>query len=135
MLLIEGPIFRLSAYSIFQNVQLGSEMVVNRGRIIFDAKTELSYSDDDRKKLVIISKLEDISRGSSSKNYSFSLGLSHPFSTLGIKMASHVGQSRTDLTGSIGLEYLTYRRQTRAFQMSGQIDKLRKTVNFEVGFY
>ena len=107
-------------------------MVVNRGRIIFDAKTELSYSSDDRKKLVIMSKLEDISSGSSAKNYSFSLGLSHPFSTIGIKMKSHVGKSKSDVTGSIGLEYLTSRRQTKTFQVSGQIHKLRRTVSFEV---
>ena len=109
-------------------------MVVNRGRIIFDAKTELSYSSDERKKLVFMSKLEDISSGSYSKNYSFSFGLSHPFSTTGIKMASHVGKAENELTGSLGLEYLTSQRQTKTFQISGKIHKLKKTVFFEVGF-
>ena len=107
-------------------------MILNRGRVIFDAKTELSYSPDSRKKLVIMSKLEDISSWGS-KNYSLSLGLSHPYSTVDVKMDSHVGESDSRLTGSVGLEYMTARRQTKTFQVSGQIDKLRKTVSFEVG--
>ena len=106
-------------------------MILNRGRTIFDAKTELSYSSDSRKKLVLMSKLEDIS-SLETKNYSLSLGLSHPYSTVGIKMDSHVGESDNKLTGSVGLEYMTARRQTKTFHVSGQIDKLRKTVSFEV---
>ena len=122
---------QLGFCTIFQNVQVDSEMVVNRGQIIFDAKTELSYSSDSRKKLVIMSKLEDIS-GLGTKNYSFNLGLTHPYSTVGIKMDSHVGKSENELTGSLGLEYMTARRRTKTFHVSGQIDKLRKTVGFQV---
>ena len=107
-------------------------MILNRGRTIFDAKTELSYSSDTRKKLVIMSKLEDISSWGS-KNYSLSLGISHPYSTVGIKVDSHVGEADSKLTGSVGLEYMTAKRQTKTFHVSGQIDKLRKTVSFEVG--
>ena len=63
---------------------------------------------------------------------SFSMGVSHPYSTVGIKLASHIGKSVNKYSAGMGLEYLTARRQTKTFQVNGIINKLRKTAKFEV---
>ena len=53
-------------------MQLGSEVVVKRGQVIFDSRTELSYSPDKRKNIVITSKLEDVSQGTGT-NYRYAV--------------------------------------------------------------
>ncbi|XP_052775371.1 uncharacterized protein LOC128213563 isoform X2 [Mya arenaria] len=117
--------------SIGKEVTLGSEVVVKRGRIIFEGRTELSYSPDSRKNIVISSKLEDISQGSGS-NYSFSVGVSHPYTTVDVQVASHLGQSPAGYSAGIGVEYMAVSRQTKTFLVGGAINKLRKSVSLEL---
>ncbi|XP_045158693.2 uncharacterized protein LOC123524511 [Mercenaria mercenaria] len=117
--------------SLGKNIKVGSEISVHQGRVIFDGKTVLSYSGDSRKNLVFTSKLEDISTGGS-QNYSFSFGVSHPYTTLGVTVNTHAGKSKRGYSAGVGLEYLTVKRQTKKFQIGARIDKLMKTISFEL---
>jgi hypothetical protein len=110
-------------------------MSLNRGRIIFDGKTELTYSRDSRKKFTIMSRLEDISNDWSSKNYSFTFGISHPYTSLDVQVSSQFGKSDQKLTGGIDMKYLTVTRETKAFSVNGQIDKARKAFSLNVREY
>lgn len=107
-------------------------MILSRGRIIFDGKTEFTYSRDSSKKIAFVSRLEDISSSWSVRNYSFSFGISHPFSSVDIQMSSKVGKSDDKLTGSFDLEYQTVRRDVKSFKVDGEMDKLRKTISLNV---
>ena len=107
-------------------------MILNRGRVIFDGKTELSYAQDKRQKFTITSRLADISNELSTKNYSFSLGISHPYTTVGVQLNSHLATSNSKYTGGIDVEYLTVGRETKRFSVNGELNKLRKTMDFEV---
>lgn len=64
--------------------------------------------------------------------FSFSFGVSHPYTTLGMTVNTHAGKSNTGYSAGVGLEYLTVKRQTKKFLIGGQIDKLRKSVSLEV---
>lgn len=107
-------------------------MILSRGRIIFDGKTEFTYSRDSSKKIAFVSRLEDISSSWSVRNYSFSFGISHPFSSVDIQMSSKVGKSDDKLTGSFDLEYQTVRRDVKSFKVDGEMDKLRKIISLNV---
>jgi hypothetical protein len=115
-----------------KSVQLDSEMVLNRGRVLFDGKTELSYSKDRRKKFTITSQLADISNERSSKNYTFSFGISHPYTSVGVQLNSHIAESSSRITGDVTLKYQTVSREIKTFSVNGELHKLRKTVNFGV---
>ena len=107
-------------------------MILSRGRVIFDGKTEFTYSRDSSKKISFVTRLEDISSSWSVRNYSFSVGISHPFSSVDIQMSSKVGKSDDKLTGSIDAEYQTVKRDVKAFKVDGELDKLRKSVSLNV---
>ena len=107
-------------------------MVLNRGRVLFDGKTELSYSQDRRKKFTITSQLADISNERSSKNYTFSFGISHPYTSVGVQLNSHIAESSSKYTGGVTLKYQTVSREIKTFSVNGELHKLRKTVNFAV---
>ena len=107
-------------------------MILSRGRVIFDGKTEFTYSRDSSKKISFVTRLEDISSSWSVKNYSFSVGISHPSSSVDIQMSSKVEHSNDKLTGSIDVEYQTVKRDVKSFKVDGQLDKLRKSVSLNV---
>jgi len=107
-------------------------VIVNRGRILFDGKTELTYSRDSRKKITLVSRLEDISTERSSKNYSFVLGISHPFTSVDVTVSSHLGKSSDKMTGAFNMKYQTVRRETKTFSVHGEVDKLRKSAFFDM---
>lgn len=65
--------------------------------------------------------------------FSFSFGVSHPSSTVDVKVNSHAGKSNIGYSAGIGLEYMTVQKQTKKFQISGGINKLKKSISFEVG--
>ena len=117
---------------LFQDVQLDSEMILGRGRVIFDGKTEFIYSRDSRKTIAFVTRLEDISSSWSVKNYSFTFGVSHPFSSVDIQMSSKIGKSDDKLTGSIDVEYQTVKRDVKSFKVNGELDKLRRSVSLNV---
>ena len=120
---------------MLQDAQIESAVIVNRGRILFDGKTELTYSRDSRKKITLVSRLEDISTDRSSKNYSFVLGISHPFTSVDVKVSSHMGKSSDKMTGGFNMEYLTVRRETKTFSVNGEVDKLRKSASIDVSLF
>ena len=107
-------------------------MVLNRGKLIFEGKTDFTYSKDSRKTITFTSRLMDISNDWHTKNYSFSLGVKHPYTTMGVQLKSHLGKSRSEYTGGIDLEYLTARRETKTFSVNGEINKLRRSAQLNV---
>ena len=107
-------------------------MILSRGRVIFDGKTEFIYSGDSRKKIAVVARLEDISSRWSVKNYSFSFGVSHPISSVDIQMSSKFGKSNDKLTGSIDVEYKTVKRDVKSFKVNGELDNLRRSVSLNV---
>jgi hypothetical protein len=52
---------------MYQEVHIDTQMNLNEGRLLFDGKTELTYSSDSRKIFTIMSRLEDISNTFSAK--------------------------------------------------------------------
>ncbi len=107
--------------------------MMNQGRTLFNGKTELSYSSDSRKTLTLTSSLEDISRGHSNSNYSLVMGISHPYTEVDVKLTSHIGSSTEKLSGGMNLDYLTARREKKNFALRGEINKLRKQIELQVG--
>ena len=107
-------------------------MILNRGKVIFEGKTDFTYSRDSRKTITLTSKLMDISNHWSTKNYSFSLGLEHPYTAVGVQLKSHLGKSRSEYTGGFDLEYLTAKRETKSFSVNGEINKLRQSAKLNV---
>ncbi|XP_056021701.1 uncharacterized protein LOC130054813 [Ostrea edulis] len=117
--------------SIGKDVKLDSEMTLKQGSVVFDGKTEFKYSKDEDKTVVINSRIEDISRGSN-KNYTFSFGLRHIFSSVDVQFKSHVGMSDEKYSSGIKVDYLTSKRINKNFALMGEIDSLRRQINVEV---
>jgi len=66
--------------------------------------------------------------------YSFSVGMSQLFTTVDVQMMSHISSSPSGYSANIGFDYLTAKRQVKTFKVGGSINKIRKTVDLEVGF-
>ena len=107
-------------------------MTVNDGRLVFDSKTEFSYSSDSRKTLTLTSKVEDISYGYTNKNYSMALGLSHPYTDVDVQLRSNIGKSSEKFTGAMDIMYLTARRERKNFALRGEINRIRNQLNLQV---
>ncbi|XP_069109750.1 uncharacterized protein, partial [Argopecten irradians] len=123
--------FSVSFPSIGKNVKLDSEVVMNSGNIIFDGKTEFSYSSDESKKFVLHSRVEDLSSGFR-KNYTFVVGVSHPATTVDIQLTSHLAQIDNKYSARMNLDYLTSSRSRKNFVLMGEIDKMRKQMKVEM---
>ncbi|XP_053393703.1 uncharacterized protein LOC123525510 [Mercenaria mercenaria] len=118
--------------SIGKEVQIDSQMSLNKGRILFDGKTELTYSRDSRKKFTIMSRLEDVSNSWSAKNYSFTFGISHPYTSVDVQVSSQFGNSNQKITGGINMNYLTVKRDVKTFSVNGEIDKARNAFSLDM---
>ncbi|XP_033730410.1 uncharacterized protein LOC117319770, partial [Pecten maximus] len=123
--------FSVSFPSIGKNVKLDSEVTMNSGNILFDGKTEFSYSGDVNKNLVIHSRVEDLSSGFR-KNYSFVVGVSHPASTIDVQLTSHIGHVDNKYSADMNLHYLTAGRSRKNFALMGEIDRMRKQMKVEM---
>ncbi|XP_050402855.1 uncharacterized protein LOC126819071 [Patella vulgata] len=122
----------LSLPSIKRDIRIGSEMTVYRGRVIFDGKTELSYSPDSRKTLILTSNVKDVSYDRTHKNYTMSLGISHPYTDTDVQLTSHIGRSTDKYSTGVELQYLTASRTQMNMVLLGEIDQLRRQINIEV---
>ncbi|KAK3581896.1 hypothetical protein CHS0354_024209 [Potamilus streckersoni] len=117
--------------TIGKDFKLGSEMILNRGAVIFDGKTQLSFSTDSRKTLSVFTRLVDTSSVYHSKNYSFSLGISHPYTSVDINLKSHIGSSSDRMSAGFDLSYLTARGETKSIGINGELDSVRKQMTFK----
>ncbi|XP_071088621.1 uncharacterized protein [Haliotis cracherodii] len=118
--------------SIGKNIQIDTEMLMNDGRTIFNGKSQLSYSSDSRKTITLTSRLEDISYGYGNNNYSFVVGISHPYTDVDVKLASHIGSSSEKVSAGASMSYLTARRERKNFALRGEINKLRKQIQLQM---
>lgn len=116
-------------------MQIDSQMSVNKGRILFDGKTELTYSRDSRKKFTVMSRLEDISNDWSSKNYSFTFGISHPYTSVDVQVSTQFGNSNQKMTGGLDMKYKTVRREVKTISVYGALDKVRNAFSLNVSQY
>ncbi|XP_069127420.1 uncharacterized protein [Argopecten irradians] len=92
-----------------------------------DCRTELSYSTDPAKTIVLTASYDDQSQGEN-KNRSVTVGLSHAHSNLDITAVGHVASGTTQSAG-ISLTGTTAQRQTKNLFLMGEIDTLRKQMN------
>ena len=104
---------------------------MNSGNIIFDGKTEFSYSGDANKNLVIHSRVEDLSSGFR-KNYSFVVGVTHPATTIDVQLTSNLAHVDNKYSAGMDFQYLTANRNTKNFALMGEIDSMRKQMKVEV---
>lgn len=107
---------------------------MNKGRVLFDGKTEVVYSRDARKKITMVARLEDITDNWSSQNYSFTFGVSHPYTSVDIQLESEIGKSAEKMTGGINMKYLTVNRETKTFSVNGEVDGRNNAFSFNVRF-
>jgi len=118
--------------SIGKEVQIDSQISMNKGRVLFDGKTEVVYSRDASKKITMMAKLEDITDNWSSKNYSFTFGISHPYTSVDIQLESEMGKSADKMTGGINMKYLTVNRDTKTFSVNGELDGNNNAFSFNM---
>ena len=63
------------------------------------------------------------------------MALVHPHSSMDINMISHIGKTEKYLSAATNLNYLTTQRRKVNVALRGAIDKLRKSMNLEVGTF
>lgn len=63
---------------------------------------------------------------------SVEFGLSHPETKVDVKIDSHVASSDEFLTSSLGIRYLTVKRQMTNLALFAEIDKIRKQISLFV---
>lgn len=107
-------------------------MILKNGLIIFDTKTDFSYSRDSRKTLTLTSKLANLSDNSNKFNYSLVLGVSHPYTNIDVKINSYIGNSDEQMTFGMNSHYLTSKKQIKNLALLAEIKKLKRKIKFQV---
>ncbi|GFO07586.1 apolipophorin [Plakobranchus ocellatus] len=128
---VKGDI-TLTMPALRKEIRMDGEISVQNGRVILDARTDISYSTDSRKTLTLTSKLEDISDYYSRYNYSLAVGVSHPYTNVDIQMTSHLGSSDEKMTVGLSTDYMTARRQNKNLGLLAEINKLKKQISLQV---
>jgi hypothetical protein len=124
--------------------QVSSEITVNQGNTIFDGKTDISYSRDTSKTLTLFSRVQNfqgqqsgffggLTNSNDNFNYSVEFGIRHPVTKTDIKLDSHLAMSDDSVTSSLGLHYLTNRRQMKNLALWAEIDSLKREINLVTG--
>ncbi|XP_076095776.1 uncharacterized protein LOC143066849 [Mytilus galloprovincialis] len=117
--------------SIGQDVKLDSNVKFNKGSVLFDGKTAFQYSKDSRKTLILSSRLEDLSSGTDT-NYSFNLGIKHPYTTVDVEVTSLLESSVYKKMGSVDVKYQTANKMAKNFGIMGEIDSLKKSIKMDL---
>ena len=120
-------------FILLQEIRVDGELMTDNGRIIFDSKTEFSYSKDARKTVTVFSKVENLSM-SDSRNYSVEMGLSHPHTNIDVTMKTTVGESDEKMNVGFEGSYLTSAQVTKNLALLAEINKVKKEISFQV-FY
>jgi hypothetical protein len=116
-----------------QEYTVTTDLAVNSGSSLLDAKTEFSYSVDPRKLVIVTTRLNDLAYGSHASNYSLTFGLVHPATDINIHMTSHMGSSRALCSMATEVEYMTAQRQRKAVTMRSFYDRVTHNMALEVG--
>lgn len=109
-------------------------MKFNKGSVLFDGKTAFQYSKDSRKTLILSSRLEDLSSGTDT-NYSFNLGIKHPYTTVDVEVTSLLESSVYKKMASVDVKYQTANKMAKNFGIMGEIDSLKKSIKMDVSYY
>ncbi|VDI44373.1 Hypothetical predicted protein [Mytilus galloprovincialis] len=117
--------------SIGQDVKLDSNVKFNKGSVLFDGKTAFQYSKDSRKTLILSSRLEDLSSGTDT-NYSFNLGIKHPYTTVDVEVTSLLESSVYKKMASVDVKYQTANKMAKNFGIMGEIDSLKKSIKMDL---
>ncbi|XP_062612312.1 LOW QUALITY PROTEIN: uncharacterized protein LOC134274081 [Saccostrea cucullata] len=110
------------------NKEYSINAVTQQNKKLFESTVEFSYSPQKRKNIVMSVRVDDISTGSQSSNYTWSVGMSQRFSKLDITLSGHSGQSDMSDTFGIGVQYLTNQRQRKNMKMLMEIKKMQKEI-------
>ncbi|XP_046557710.1 uncharacterized protein LOC124266912 [Haliotis rubra] len=108
--------------SIGKNIKVDTGLLLNDGRSVFNGKTLLSYSEDDRKTILLTSSVDDISSGYDYTKHSFVVGISHPYTDVDVQLTSHIGSSSEQVSAGIEITYLTARRERINWALEGQFN-------------
>ncbi|XP_067677413.1 uncharacterized protein [Haliotis asinina] len=106
--------------SIGKNIKVNTGLLLNDDRTVFNGKTQLSFSDDDRKTITLTYSMGDTSSGNGDTRYSLVFGISHPHTDVDVKLTSHIGSSSEQASAGIEMIYLTASRETQNFALKGQ---------------
>ncbi|XP_021356772.1 uncharacterized protein LOC110452518 [Mizuhopecten yessoensis] len=94
----------------------------------YDSRTELSYSTDPSKTIVLTSSYDDLSQGEN-KNCSLTIGLSHAHSYMDVSATGHIASGPQKGSAGISLSATTAQRQTKNLFLMSEIDMLRKQMS------
>ncbi|XP_067677414.1 uncharacterized protein [Haliotis asinina] len=109
--------------SIGKNIKVETGLLLNDGSSVFNGRIQLSYSEDDRKTITITSSVDDISSGHGKNKYNFVAGINHPYTDVDVKLTSHIGKSREQVSAGLEMTYLTAMRERRNFALEGQFNR------------
>ena len=70
---------------------------------------------------------------SSGQNYTLTVAISHPHTNTDIGFTSHLGATGDRYSAAMDTVYLTSRRQRKNVALRGEIDRLRREIDLQVG--
>ncbi|CAG2215137.1 unnamed protein product [Mytilus edulis] len=83
------------------------------------------------KTLILSSRLEDLSSGTDT-NYSFNLGIKHPYTTIDVEVTSLLESSVYKKMASVDVKYQTANKMAKNFGIMGEIDSLKKSIKMDL---
>jgi hypothetical protein len=112
-----------------KDLTLRNKFVLNNGKVIFNGRSEIDFLSSPVMLDVLV---EDKATEYGSKNYSLTIGCSHPSSTVDIQTVAHIADSPSRMTSGLSLQYLTARRQQVNMGLQAQIDKIKKALSMQI---
>lgn len=117
----------------FQELMLTRQLTENEGNVLYEARTEFSYSSDPSKTIIFTTKLEDLSEFGST-NHSYTIGVSQAFTRVDTSISTHVGRSKDKDSVGVLIKYQTSLLQKKNLLLLAEIDKLEKKIILQVSY-
>jgi len=108
---------------------LRNKYQLNQGNVLFGGRTEIDFL---ASPMMVDVLVENKASESGSINYSLTMGVSHPSSSVDIKTVAHVANSPSMMSSGLQMNYLTARRQQVNLGLMAQINKIKKSLNIQV---
>jgi hypothetical protein len=112
-----------------KDLTLRNKFMINNGKVLFSGSSEIDFLSTP---VMVDVTVEDKASAYGSKNYSVTIGCSHPSSTVDIQTVAHIADSTTMMTSGFSFQYLTARRQQVNMGLQAQINKIKKSMNMQI---
>lgn len=112
-----------------RDLVIRNDFILNDNKVLFNGNMEVEATSSPLK---LSALLEDKAQESGAFDYTLTLGVSHPRTTLDMTIIADIANTRQVMKSGLVLNYMTAKRDNKMMALRADIDKLQKTLKVEL---